>query len=318
MRDALTWLHPAVEPFKVERLRVSDVHELHIEHCGNPSGKPALFLHGGPGASIAPAHRRLFDPAKYHVVLFDQRGCGKSTPSPSTVANTTWDLVDDIEKIRMHAGIDRWLVFGGSWGSTLSLAYAQAHPDRVTALVLRGIFMLRPHEIRWFYQDGASFVFPELWQRYLAPIPEAERADLLHAYHRRLTGADPATRLEAARAWATWEASTLTLLPNPEMVADMSGDAAALALARIENHYFVNGGFFRNPNQLLEDVPSIRHIPAAIVQGRYDMCCPATTAWDLHQAWPEAAFEMVPDAGHAAFEPGIVDRLVTATDGFRE
>jgi proline iminopeptidase len=309
-------LYPPIEPFKVERLRVSDAHELHLEQSGLPDGQPAIFVHGGPGAGTGPKQRRFFDPSAYRIVLFDQRGCGKSTPHAMLEQNTTWDLVEDMEKIRVHLGIERWLVFGGSWGSTLALAYAEAHPDRVTALVLRGIFLLRPHELRWFYQEGASFVFPDVWQTFVAPIPPAERGDLMAAYHRRLTGPDPEERLRAARAWATWEATTITLLPDPEAIAGFAEPAAALSLARIESHYFVNRGFFDRPDQLLDGVEAIRQIPATIVQGRYDMCCPTTSAWDLHLRWPEANLEIVPDAGHAAFEPGIVDRLVEATDRF--
>ena len=313
MRD----LYPPIEPFEVERLRVSDKHELHLEQSGRPDGQPAVFLHGGPGAGTAPKHRQFFDPDVYRIVLFDQRGCGRSTPRAMLEQNTTWDLVEDMEKIRVHLGIERWVVFGGSWGSTLALAYAETHPERVTALVLRGIFLLRPHELRWFYQEGANFVFPDVWESFLAPIPEGERGDLMTAYYRRLTGADPAVREAAGRAWATWEATTITLLPDAHMIYVFSGRDAADNLARIESHYFVNGGFFTHPDQLLDDVSSIRHIPAVIVQGRYDMCCPMTSAWDLHRRWPEAAFEVVPDAGHAAFEPGIADRLVEATDRFR-
>jgi proline iminopeptidase len=311
-------MYPSIEPYKVERLRVSDIHELHVEQCGNPDGKPVVFLHGGPGAGLSEYHRRFFDPGRYRIVLFDQRGAGRSTPAASLEHNTTWDLVADIERIRTHLGIDRWVVFGGSWGSTLALAYAGRHPDRVKALVLRGIFLLRPHEIRWFYQEGASHVFPERWESYLAPIPPGERDDLLSAYHRRLTGNDPAVLTEAARAWSTWEASTIRLIPDPALIAQMSGPAAAVNLARIECHYFVNDGFFDHPDQLLDDVDRIRHIPAVIVHGRYDMCCPVSNAWDLHGRWPEAALEIVADAGHAANEPGIVDRLVTATDRFAD
>ena len=313
MRD----LYPPIEPFEVERLRVSDIHELHLEQSGRPDGQPVVFLHGGPGAGTTPKHRQFFDPDVYRIVLFDQRGCGRSTPRAMLEQNTTWDLVEDMEKIRVHLGIERWVVFGGSWGNTLALAYAETHPERVTALVLRGIFLLRPHELRWFYQEGANFVFPDVWESFLAPIPEGERGDLLTAYYRRLTGADPAVREAAGRAWATWEATTITLLPDAHMIDEFSGLDAADNLARIESHYFVNGGFFTHPDQLLDDVSSIRHIPAVIVQGRYDMCCPMTSAWDLHRRWPEAAFEVVPDAGHAAFEPGIADRLIEATDRFR-
>jgi len=313
MRD----LYPPIEPFKIERLKVSGLHELHVEESGRPDGQPVVFIHGGPGAGTTPKQRRFFDPDTYRIVLFDQRGCGLSTPRASLEENTTWDLVEDMEKIRVHAGIERWLVFGGSWGSTLALAYAEAHPEHVTALVLRGIFLLRPHELHWFYQEGASFIFPDAWETYLAPIPEAERRDLRAAYHRRLTGDDPAVRATAGRAWATWEASTITLFPNPEMVAEFAEPHAADNLARIECHYFENGGFFEHPDQLLDGVHAIRHIPAVIVQGRYDVCCPMTSAWDLHLRWPEAEFQVVPDAGHAAFEPGIAARLVEATDRFR-
>jgi proline iminopeptidase len=312
MRD----LYPPIEPFKTERLQVSDLHELYIEQSGRPNGRPVLFVHGGPGAPTTPNQRQFFDPSVYRIVLFDQRGTGKSTPHASLENNTTWDLVEDMEKIRAHLGIEKWVVFGGSWGSTLSMAYAETHPDRVTALVLRGIFMLRPHEIRWFYQAGASFVFPDAWEGFLAPIPEAERGDLLAAYYRRLTGDDIETRLTAAKAWSTWEGSTVRLLPDPELVAHFSEPEAALSLARIESHYFTNHGFFDHPDQLLDNVPVIRHIPAVIVHGRYDMCCPIVNAWDLHRRWPEATLEIVADAGHAAFEPGIVDRLLEATDRF--
>jgi proline iminopeptidase len=313
MRD----LYPPIEPFEVERLTVSDKHELHLEQSGRPDGQPVVFLHGGPGAGTTPKHRQFFDPDVYRIVLFDQRGCGRSTPRATLEQNTTWDLVEDMEKIRVHLGIERWVVFGGSWGSTLALAYAETHPDRVTALVLRGIFLLRPHELRWFYQEGANFVFPDVWESFLGPIPESERGDLMRAYHRRLTGADTAVRDAAGRAWATWEATTISLIPDAQMVDEFGERDAADNLSRIESHYFVNGGFFNHPDQLLDDVSSIRHIPAVIVQGRYDMCCPMTSAWDLHRRWPEAAFEVVPDAGHAAFEPGIADRLIEATDRFR-
>jgi proline iminopeptidase len=310
-------LYPPIEPFEIERLRVSDLHELHLEQSGRPDGQPVIFVHGGPGAGTTPEHRRFFDPDAYRIVLFDQRGCGRSTPRASLEQNTTWDLVEDMEKIRVHFGIDRWVVFGGSWGSTLALAYAETHPDRVTAIVLRGIFLLRPREIRWFYQEGASFVFPDAWDAFLAPIPVDERVDLLAAYRRRLTGDDPAERATAARAWATWEASTIRLIPDPKLIAEFSQPDAADNLARIESHYFANHGFFDHPDQLLDGVPLIRHIPAVIVHGRYDMCCPVSNAWDLHRRWPEAALEIVPDAGHAAMEVGIVDRLVEGTDRFR-
>ena len=308
--------YPAIEPFSAEHLKVSDLHDIYVEQSGHPDGQPVVFVHGGPGGGTTPDQRRFFDPDAYRIVLFDQRGCGRSTPRASLEQNTTWDLVEDMEKIRAHLGIERWVVFGGSWGSTLSLAYAEAHPDRVRALVLRGIFLLRPHEIRWFYQEGASFIFPDVWESFLAPIPPDERGDLLTAYHSRLIGDDPVVRATAARAWSTWEASTIRLVPDPGLIADFGEPDAADNLARIESHYFVNHGFFDHPDQLLDGVPSIRHIPAVIVHGRYDMCCPVSNAWDLHRRWPEAAFEIVPDAGHSAIEAGIADRLIEATDRF--
>jgi proline iminopeptidase len=309
-------LYPPIEPFRVGRLRVSELHELHYEISGNPAGKPVVFLHGGPGGGTEPRMRRFFDPSAYQIVLFDQRGCGRSTPHADLRENTTWDLVADIERLRTELGIDRWMVFGGSWGSTLSLAYAQAHPERVTELVLRGIFLVRKKEIDWFYQRGADAIFPDAWEHFLAPIPEAERGDLLQAYHRRLTSDDPEIRQAAARAWSVWEGSTSTLLHDPQLVAKTSGDAFSLAFARIENHYFVNGCWLRD-GQLLDDVDRIRHIPAVIVQGRYDVVCPVESAWALHRRWPEAKLVIVPDAGHSAMEPGNVDQLVRATDGFR-
>jgi proline iminopeptidase len=309
-------LHPPPEPHQTGRLRVSDIHELYWEVSGNPAGKPAVFLHGGPGAGTEPRQRGFFDPARYRIVLFDQRGCGKSTPHASLEQNTTWDLTADIEKLREHLGIERWLVFGGSWGSTLALAYAQQHPERVTELVLRGIFMLRKRELSWFYQDGACQLFPDAWEKYLEPIPPAERGDLITAYHRRLTSDDPAVRQSAARAWSIWEAATSFLFANLEHASHASEDEFSLALSRIESHYFVHRGFFRSESQLLDDVGKIRHIPAVIVHGRYDVVCPLESAWDLHRAWPEADLRIVPDAGHSAFEPGIVHELLCATDRF--
>jgi proline iminopeptidase len=309
-------LYPPIEPYAVGRLRVSERHELYYEQSGNPRGKPVVFLHGGPGAGTEPNQRRFFDPAAYRIVLFDQRGCGASTPHASLEENTTWHLVADIEALRAELGIERWQVFGGSWGSTLALAYAQTHPDRVTELVLRGIFLIRPWEIDWFYQRGCDALFPDAWEEYLAPIPEAERADLLRAYHRRLTSEDPQVRTLAARAWSVWEGKTSCLLPNEELVAKSSGDQFAVAFARIECHYFVNGAFLQG-RELLARVDRIRHVRAVIVQGRYDVVCPMRSAWDLHRAWPEADFRVVSDAGHSAFEPGIAHELVSATDGFR-
>ncbi len=310
-------LYSEIEPYDTGRLAVGGGHEIYYEQCGNPKGKPAVFLHGGPGGGSSPFYRRYWDPAAYRIVLFDQRGCGKSAPFASLEANTTWDLVADIERLRDRLGIGRWQVFGGSWGSTLALAYAETHPEPVTELILRGIFLLRKREIDWFYQEGASRIFPDAWEAYLEPIPPAERGDLLGAYHRRLTGPDPAVRQAAAKAWSTWEGTTSFLQATPELIGRYAEDRFAEAFARIECHYFMNGGFFRRDAQLLEDVGRIRKIPAVIVQGRYDMPCPTESAWALHRVWPEADFHIVPDAGHAAREPGIIHELVGATDKFR-
>lgn len=304
------------EPFDEGFLDTGDGHELYWEVSGNPRGRPAVFLHGGPGGGTEPSQRGFFDPSAYRIVLFDQRGCGRSTPHASLRANTTWDLVDDIERLRKHLRIRKWLVFGGSWGSSLALAYAQTHPDRVTALVLRGIFLVRKSEITWFYQSGANAIFPDAWEDFVRPIPRSERGDLVTAYHRRLTSTDAKVRLAAAHAWTTWEARTSQLVPSG-VSARMSADRFALAFARIENHYFMNGGFFERDGQLLEDVDRIRKIPAVIVQGRYDVPCPMTSAWALHRAWPEASFRVVADAGHAAGEPGMLHQLILATDSFR-
>ncbi|MCI0748982.1 MAG: prolyl aminopeptidase, partial [Nevskiales bacterium] len=284
----MTEPYPAIEPYRTRRLKVSALHELQVEECGNPEGRPVVFLHGGPGGGVEPWHRQFFDPQKYRAVLFDQRGCGKSTPYAELRENTTWDLVADLEKIRQALGIEKWVVFGGSWGSTLALAYAQTHPERTKALILRGIFLLRPEEICWFYQEGCSRLFPEAWQHYLRPIPESERGDLVRAYHRRLTGSDTDVRREAARAWSLWEGTTSKLLPSECLIKRFGEDAFAEAFACIECHYFVNRGFFETPNWLLENVHRIRKIPGVIVQGRYDVVCPIKSAWDLHRAWPEA------------------------------
>jgi proline iminopeptidase len=311
-------LYSPIEPYNKGMLRVSDLHEIYFEESGNPQGKPALFVHGGPGGGTDPRHRRFFDPRRYRIVLFDQRGCGRSTPHACLEENTTWDLVADIERIRAHLGIDRWLVFGGSWGSTLALTYAETHPACVTELVLRGIFLLRKWEIDWFYQEGASRMFPEAWDAYLAPIPEAERGDLLSAYHARLTSSDRSVALEAARAWSTWEGSTSCLFPDPDLIKKMGDDAFATAFARIECHYFVNRGFFERETQLLDQAAALAGIPGVVVQGRYDVVCPAQSAWELAKAWPRAELVIVPDAGHAAMELGTLDALVRATDRFAD
>ena len=306
-------LFPEIEPYETGHLRVDELHSVYFEQCGNPEGKAAVFVHGGPGGGSSPVHRRFWDPAVYRIILFDQRGCGRSTPHAELRNNTTWDLVQDMERIREHLGIERWQLFGGSWGSTLSLAYAQQHPERVSDLVLRGIFLLRKHEIDWYYQEGASRIFPEAWQKYLEPIPEDERGNLVDAYYRRLTSSDRAERIRAARAWSMWEGSTSRLVPDPELIERTGDETFAEAFARIECHYFVNGGFFQDDNQLLNNVDRIQHIPALIVQGRYDIVCPAESAYELHRAWPNSTLQIAPRSGHSALEPEITERLVAAT-----
>ncbi len=312
MRD----LYPEIEPFDSGFLQVSPLHTIYYEQVGNPRGKKVIFFHGGPGGGIDTDYRRYFDPALWHVTLFDQRGCGKSTPFAELRENTTWDLVADAERIREHLGIDRWVVFGGSWGSTLALAYAETHPDRCLGLILRGIFLLRRKELIWFYQEGANAIFPDAWEKYLEPIPLVERCDLMGAYYRRLTSTDAAVRAEAAKAWTIWEASTSKLFPDPKLIEKMGSESFADAFARIECHYFVHGAWFRSETQLLDDVPRIAHLPGIIVQGRYDVVCPAMSAWDLHRAWPGAKLVLVPDAGHSMKEKGILSALVEATDAF--
>jgi proline iminopeptidase len=313
----LRQLYPEIEPYASGMLDVGDGHSLYWERVGTPGAKPAVFLHGGPGGGCGPSHRRLFDPSRYDVLLFDQRGCGRSTPHASLEANTTWHLVADIERLREMAGIDAWLVFGGSWGSTLALAYAETHPGRASEIVLRGIFALRRFELEWYYQYGASLLFPDKWEAFQAPIPEAERGDMIAAYRRRLVGDDRAAKIAAARAWSRWEGETLTLLPDPAVSEPFYDEDYAIAFARIENHYFVHAGWMEE-GQLIRDAGRLRHIPGVIVQGRYDMATPAVTAWDLHKAWPEAEFHLVEAAGHVYSEPGILDRLIAATDGFAD
>ncbi|MBY0518589.1 MAG: prolyl aminopeptidase [Bacteriovoracaceae bacterium] len=312
MRD----LYPEIEPYNTGFLKVSDTHTIYWEEVGNPKGKPLIFIHGGPGGGIDAGSRRYFDPTLWRVIRFDQRGCGLSTPFSELNDNTTWASIADIEKLRVHFNIEKWSVFGGSWGSTLALAYAIENPNRVSDLILRGIFLLREKEIRWFYQEGASFLFPDAWEKYLAPIPQNERHDLLNAYYRRLTSSDSKVRSEAAKAWSVWEGSTSKLLFDPSFVERFSVGEFADAFARIECHYFVNKGFFKEDGWLLKNVNKIRHIPTWIVQGRYDVVCPATSAYELHSAWPESVLHIIPDAGHSASEPGIKSKLIEATDYF--
>jgi proline iminopeptidase len=309
-------LFPPIEPYREFSLPVSELHTLHVEEAGNPDGKPVVFLHGGPGGGIEPIYRRYFHPEKWRLVLFDQRGCGRSTPYAELRENTTWDLVDDIEKIREYLNIDRWVVFGGSWGSTLALAYSQTYPERCAGLILRGIFLLRKKELHWFYQEGACNIFPDAWEQFVAPIPEAERDNLLAAYYQRLTHEDRAVRVQAARAWSQWEGRTSKLIPDQTLIDRFEREEVAVAFARIECHYFLNGGFFSSEDQLLANIDRIRHLPAVIIQGRYDVVCPLISAWDLHRAWPEAEFQIVPDAGHSMTEPGIRSRLIEATEKF--
>ncbi len=308
-------LHPDIQPFRIHRIAVDPPHELYVEECGRAEGLPVVFLHGGPGAGCEPYHRRFFDPSRYRAVLFDQRGAGRSRPHAELAGNDTQALVADIETIRVALGIERWLVFGGSWGSTLALAYAERHPERVSGLILRGIFLCRPQEIRWFYQEGASRLFADYWRDFIAPIPEAERDDLVAAYHRRLTGGDEVTRLACARAWSVWEGRCATLRPNGAVVDHFGSPHTALSLARIECHYFMHDSFL-DANELLVRAPVLRDIPGFAVHGRYDIVCPVENAFDLKAAWPELSLTVVPDAGHSATEPGILAALVGACDRF--
>jgi proline iminopeptidase len=311
----LRTLYPPIEPFEIGILDVGDGHRIYWERAGTKGAKPAVFLHGGPGGGISPVHRQLFDPARYDIMLFDQRGCGRSTPHASLDANTTWHLVADIERLRELMGVEKWLVFGGSWGSTLALAYSQTHPERVSELVVRGIYTLTRAELDWYYQFGVSEMFPDKWERFVAPIPQDERADMMAAYRKRLTGPDRAVQIEAAKAWSLWEGETITLLPEPSTSGKFGEDDFALAFARIENHFFTHGGWLEE-GQLLRDAGKLAGVPGVIVHGRYDMPCPARYAWQLAKAWPDAEFFLVEGAGHAFSEPGILDRLIYATDRF--
>ena len=313
----MTALYPEIDPYRTFRLPVSDVHTLHVEEAGNPDGRPVVFLHGGPGAGLSPIHRRFFDPSFWRVVLFDQRGSGRSAPLGELQQNTTWDLVADVERIRLHLGIEKWLVFGGSWGSTLALAYAETHPERVTGLVLRGIFLGRKSEIDWTFTDGMRRIEPEGWEDFVTPLTPRERGSIVKAYYRRLTSDDSPMRREAALAWNKYETHASKLVPDDEPVAE-EDVPKEIALARIEAHYFVNGCFLKSDDQLLRDAERLRRIPGVIVQGRYDLVCPIQSAWDLHRAWPEASYVVVQSAGHAADEPGISSALVAATEEFKK
>jgi proline iminopeptidase len=310
--------YPKLEAYKTEMMKVSDLHTIYVEQSGHPKGRPVIFLHGGPGGGTSPDYRRFFDPQHYRIVMFDQRGSGQSTPSAELKENTTWDLVNDIEKIRKHLEIKDWIVFGGSWGSTLALAYAETHPDKVKGLILRGIFLCRPSEIKWFYQEGASQIFPDQWERYFNFIPADERHDFVTAYYKRLTSPNEDLRLQAARIWSQWEAATSKLFIDPKLIDAFEDPTHALQFARIECHYFTNNAFFKTNNWLLENVEKIRQIPTVIIQGRYDVVCPAKSAWELHRAFPESQLHLIADAGHSAHEPGLKAKLIEASDLFRQ
>jgi len=316
--DTLKDFYPPIEPYNHFMLQVSDVHNLYVEECGNPDGKPIVFLHGGPGAGCGPGHRRFFDPKQYRIIVFDQRGCGRSLPFAELKENTTWDLVSDIEKIREKLKIKSWKVFGGSWGSTLALSYAIKHPKHVEALILRGIFLCRPSELKWFYQQGADQLFADQWEEYHNFIPESERHDFISAYYKRLTGQDEKQKLEAARIWTQWEIGTSCLEVKKSSVDEYEDPKKNLPFARIESHYFVNKAFFSSDNFILDNINQIKHIPCVIVQGRYDVVCPMISAWELHKKWPGSILKIVPNAGHSAMEPGIRSELIKATDFFRE
>ena len=311
-------LYSEIEPYNEFLLKVSHIHILHVEESGNKNGTPVIFLHGGPGGGIEPIYRRYFNPKKWRIIIFDQRGCGKSLPHAELKENTTWDLIDDIEKIRIHLNIKKWVVFGGSWGSTLSMSYAILHPNRCKGLILRGIFMIRKKEIQWFYQDGASKIYPDAWEKYLSPIPENEHHDLVSAYYKRLTSNNEPTRLEAAKAWSIWEASTSKLLPSNDLLHQFDNLKVAEAFARIECHYFINGGFFKTDEWILENADVTQDLPTVIIQGRYDVVCPLTSAWELHKKLPKADFHIIPDAGHSMTEEGIAEKLVEYTEKYSD
>ena len=306
-------LYPPIKPYNSFELEVTPPHKLYVEECGIPEGIPVVFLHGGPGAGCESYHRQFFNPEKYRIILFDQRGAGRSTPHAELENNTTQDLVSDLEVIRNHLGVKRWMVFGGSWGSTLALVYAQTHPQQVLSLVLRGIFLCRQREIDWFYQEGASRIYPDIWEKYLAPIPEKERKNMVKAYYKRLTGEDEFHRMQAAKAWSLWEGRTATLISSKKVLDHFGDPHTSLSLARIECHYFMNQSFLIK-NQILNNADKLEDIPGIIIQGRYDMICPMESAWQLHQAWPGSILQIIPDAGHSASEPGIVNALIAATD----
>jgi len=307
-------IYPKINPYNTFQLKVSDLHEIFVEESGNPKGRPVIFLHGGPGGGIEPIYRQYFNPKKWRIIIFDQRGCGKSTPHAELKENTTWDLVEDIEKIREKLKIDAWTIFGGSWGSTLSLSYSIMHPERCDAIILRGIFMLRKKEIDWFYQQGCSFIYPDAWEKYLSPIPEKEQHNLVKAYYKRLTSQNKDVRINAARAWSIWEASTSKLIQTEKALHSFDDDSVAEAFARIECHYFINKGFFENEDWILNNVNKISDKPIEIVQGRYDVVCPMTSAWDLHKRLPNASFHIIQDAGHSMLENGIQEKLIEITD----
>ena len=311
-------LYPEIVPYNEFNLQVSDLHTLHVEESGNKNGNPVIFFHGGPGGGIEPVYRQYFNPEKWRIIIFDQRGCGKSSPHAELKDNTTWELVEDIEKIRGHLNINKWVLFGGSWGSTLSLTYAITYPHRCKGLILRGIFMIRKKEIQWFYQEGASYIYPDAWEKYLAPIPEHEHHDLVSSYYKRLTSDNESTRLEAARAWAIWEASTSKLLPSNDSLHQFDNPKVVEAFARIECHYFKNGGFFDSDEWILENVATIQNLPMVIIQGRYDVVCPITSAWELYKKLPQAHFHIIPDAGHSMKEKGIAAKLVEYTDKYSD